>query len=123
MQTYILSRSNSTNDLSPSLLSGVVDQYQIISQTPQVGSDLNIDPTTGLILFTGQSNSQISSVLIEGSNDTGSWYDTIYVISPIEIPYGTITANTIVVGNVEQTQTNLNVDPAGTAFLNALIYG
>jgi hypothetical protein len=36
---------------------------------------------------------------------------------------GTITANTIVVGNVEQTQTNLNVDPAGTAFLNALIYG
>jgi hypothetical protein len=24
---------------------------------------------------------------------------------------------------VEQTQTNLNVDPAGTAFLNALIYG
>lgn len=36
---------------------------------------------------------------------------------------GTLTANTISVGNVEQTQTNLQVDPAGTAFLNALIYG
>jgi hypothetical protein len=36
---------------------------------------------------------------------------------------GTMTANVISVGNVEQTQINLQVDPAGTAFLNALIYG
>jgi hypothetical protein len=36
---------------------------------------------------------------------------------------GTVAADIITVSNVSQTQTNLQVDPAGTAFLNALIYG
>ena len=36
---------------------------------------------------------------------------------------GTVTANVLSVSNVAQTQTNLQVDPAGTAFLNAIIYG
>lgn len=36
---------------------------------------------------------------------------------------GTITANVLSVSNVQQTQTNLQVDPAGSAFLNAIIYG
>jgi len=36
---------------------------------------------------------------------------------------GTVTANVISVANVSQTQTNLQVDPAGSAFLNAIIYG
>lgn len=36
---------------------------------------------------------------------------------------GTVTANVLSVSNVQQTQTNLQVDPAGSAFLNAIIYG
>lgn len=36
---------------------------------------------------------------------------------------GTVSANVLSVSNVEQTQTNLQVDPAGSAFLNAIIYG
>lgn len=36
---------------------------------------------------------------------------------------GTLSADIITVANVEQTQTNLQVDPAGSAFLNAIIYG
>jgi hypothetical protein len=36
---------------------------------------------------------------------------------------GTVSADIITVSNVAQTQTNLQVDPQGTAFLNAIIYG
>ena len=36
---------------------------------------------------------------------------------------GTVSADIITVSNVAQTQTNLQVDPAGSAFLNAIIYG
>ena len=53
-----------------------------------------------------------STLLVTGSANVGS-LNTI----------GTVTANVISVSNVEQTQTNLQVDPAGSAFLNAIIYG
>lgn len=64
-----------------------------------------------------------SDVVVSANVSVGnSTVNTIITGSSINTN-GTLTANTIVVGNVEQTQTNLQVDPAGTAFLNALIYG
>ena len=53
-----------------------------------------------------------STLIVTGSANVGSLNTT-----------GTVTANVISVSNVEQTQTNLQVDPAGSAFLNAIIYG
>lgn len=53
-----------------------------------------------------------STLVVTGSANVGSLNTT-----------GTVTANVISVSNVEQTQTNLQVDPAGSAFLNAIIYG
>jgi hypothetical protein len=53
-----------------------------------------------------------STLVVTGSANVGSLNTT-----------GTVTANVISVSNVGQTQTNLQVDPAGSAFLNAIIYG
>lgn len=53
-----------------------------------------------------------STLLVVGTANVGSLNTT-----------GTVTANVLSVSNVEQTQTNLQVDPAGSAFLNAIIYG
>ena len=53
-----------------------------------------------------------STLVVTGSANVGSLNTT-----------GTVSANVLSVSNVEQTQTNLQVDPAGSAFLNAIIYG
>lgn len=66
-----------------------------------------------------------ASVYIDTSNTTFRIADfQANVVSAASLnTTGTVSANAISVSNVAQTQTNLQVDPAGTAFLNALIYG
>ena len=90
-----------------SIATGTLDTARLpatanISTAINVGANVNLT-TSGISI----GNSTVNTVFTSASINTN----------------GTLTANTVSVGNVEQTQTNLQVDPAGTAFLNALIYG
>lgn len=60
--------------------------------------------------------SQVPVSLLD-ANTTGVYFNGVINTT------GAVFANTVQVSNVVQTQTNLQVDPAGTALLNALIYG
>jgi hypothetical protein len=62
--------------------------------------------------YQGQSNLTLTAVTVSANATVGNLNTT-----------GTVTANVLSVSNVAQTQTNLQVDPAGSAFLNAIIYG
>jgi len=60
--------------------------------------------------------SQVPVSLLD-ANTTGVYFNGVINTT------GTVSANAVQVSNVAQTQTNLQVDPAGTAFINAIIYG
>lgn len=62
-------------------------------------------------------------VTILDANTTGVYFNGVINTTGVITTTGTVTANTVQVSNVAQTQTNLQVDPAGTALLNAIIYG
>ncbi len=94
--------SNASNISTGTLATARLPATANVSTAINVGANVNINATAYAV-----GNSTVNTFITSTSINTN----------------GTITANTIVVGNVEQTQTNLNVDPAGTAFLNALIYG
>jgi len=98
----ILFASNATNVNTGTLDTARLPATANISTGINVGANVNLSTTQINV-----GNSTVNTVITSTSINTN----------------GTLTANTIVVGNVEQTQTNLQVDPAGTAFLNALIYG
>jgi len=94
MPNYILSRPNEVNSTFPTILGGEVDLYEITSQDPIVGDYVTVNPTTGEVIFTGFTSPVISEINIKGSNVAGEWADSVYVITPFEIPQGTITAGT-----------------------------
>ena len=94
--------SNASNISSGTLVTARLPATANVSTAINVGANVNINTTAYAV-----GNSTVNTFIVATGINTN----------------GTITANTIVVGNVEQTQTNLQVDPAGTAFLNALIYG
>ena len=62
------------------------------------------------------------SLLWDETSDYWSFSSNVNISANLNTT-GTVSANVLSVSNVEQTQTNLQVDPAGSAFLNAIIYG
>ena len=94
--------ANADNITSGTLVTARLPATANVATAINVGANVNINTTAYAV-----GNSTVNTFITATGINTN----------------GTLTANTIVVGNVEQTQTNLNVDPAGTAFLNALIYG
>lgn len=66
----------------------------------------------------------LSSTLSAGNTTVTGFINVSTTVAAANInTTGTVLADIIAVTNVEQTQTNLQVDPAGSAFLNAIIYG
>lgn len=94
--------ANADNITSGTLVTARLPATANVSTLINVGANVNINTTAYAV-----GNSTVNTFITATSINTN----------------GTLTANTIVVGDVAATQTNLQVDPAGTAFLNALIYG
>lgn len=94
--------ANADNITSGTLVTARLPATANVSTLINVGANVNINTTAYAV-----GNSTVNTFITATSINTN----------------GTLTANTIVVGDVVATQTNLQVDPAGTAFLNALIYG
>jgi hypothetical protein len=68
------------------------------------------------------SNTYVNTQLSLKANLTGATFAGAVAAANLNTT-GTLSADIITVSNVAQTQTNLQVDPAGSAFLNAIIYG
>lgn len=78
--------------------------------------------STGNTTITGYAN--VTTTLAAGNTTITGFINVSTSVAAANInTSGTVSADIITVSNVSQTQTNLQVDPAGTAFLNALIYG
>lgn len=76
------------------------------------------------VLLTGTSAVSISNTLATGNTTVTGFINVSTSVAAANInTSGTVSADIITVSNVAQTQTNLQVDPAGSAFLNAIIYG
>jgi hypothetical protein len=94
MPSYIISRPNEVSQKFPIELGGKVELYEIVSTEPNIDSYISIDGETGIITFSGLGNPNISLVTVQGSNDSLSWVQEIYAISPIDITQGSISAGT-----------------------------
>ena len=110
MTNYILARANQVSSDIPTIYNGNIDLFDIYSQVPDIGENLSINSSSGLLYFTGSSTPSISKVLVDGSNSRSSWIDYIYVISPIDVLQGTISSGTSYNVALPESTTDLSVE-------------
>ena len=110
MTNYILARANQVSSDIPTIYNGNIDLFDIYSQVPDIGENLSINSSSGLLYFTGSSTPSISKVLVDGSNSRSSWIDYIYVISPIDVSQGTISSGTSYNVALPESTTDLSIE-------------
>lgn len=98
----------------------VFDQY-----LPEPDASAYIDTANASFRIADfQANTTTSRLLFSGNTTITGFINVSTSVAAANInTSGTVSADIITVSNVAQTQTNLQVDPAGSAFLNAIIYG
>ena len=110
MSKYIISKPNEVNTKSPVIIGGRVDLYEITSTDPNIDSYISIDEDTGILSFSGLNSPIVSLITVEGSNETNSWIDTIYAITPIDLPQGSISAGTIYNYSIPNSGTPVTIE-------------
>ena len=81
MSKYIISKPNEVNTKSPIILGGKIDLFEITSTDPDINNFISIDENTGILTFSGLNSPIVSTITIEGSNETNSWVETMWVLS------------------------------------------
>ena len=96
------------------------DQY-----TPEPDASAYIDTANASFRIADFQANTVTARLVASGNTTVTGFINVSTsVAAANInTTGTVSADIITVANVAQTQTNLQVDPAGSAFLNAIIYG
>ena len=120
MSIYIVSKSGETSQISPTILGGRVDSYEIQSTNPNIDSSISINGDTGELTYVGTNNPSISLVTIIGENSSNSWAQEIYAITPIGLQQGSVSPGTSFNYSIPNSGTPLTIEfTSGATVLNS----